>query len=90
MKFEWDNQKSISNDQKHGVSFQEAITVFGDSLAISFNDPDHSLNESRFLMFGLSKLNRLLTVSFTERNNVVRIISAREITKSERRIYENG
>ncbi len=90
MKFEWDNQKSISNDQKHGVSFQEAITVFGDSLAISFNDPDHSLNESRFLMFGLSKLNRLLTVSFTERNNVVRIISAREITKSERRIYDNG
>lgn len=90
MKFEWDNQKSTSNDQKHGVSFQEAITVFGDSLAISFNDPDHSLNESRFLMFGLSKLNRLLTVSFTERNNVVRIISAREITKSERRIYDNG
>lgn len=90
MKFEWDNQKSISNEKKHGVSFQEAITVFGDSLAISFNDPDHSLTESRFLMFGLSKLSRLLTVSFTERNNVVRIISAREITKSERRIYENG
>jgi uncharacterized DUF497 family protein len=90
MKFEWDKLKSEINQRKHGVSFQEASTVFADLLAISFDDPDHSVNESRFLIFGLSKFDRLLTVSFTEREDVVRIISARETTKTERKIYENG
>jgi len=90
VKFEWDKRKSETNQRKHGVSFQEASTVFADLLAISFDDPDHSLSESRFLIFGLSKFDRLLTVSFTERQDVIRIISARETTKAERRIYENG
>jgi uncharacterized DUF497 family protein len=90
MQFEWDESKSETNQRKHGVSFQEAATVFADLLAISFDDPDHSLNESRFLIFGLSKFDRLLTVSFTEKQDVIRIISARETTKTERRIYENG
>jgi uncharacterized DUF497 family protein len=90
MQFEWDESKSETNQRKYGVSFQEAATVFADLLAISFDDPDHSLNESRFLIFGLSKFDRLLTVSFTEKQDVIRIISARETTKTERRIYENG
>lgn len=90
MNFTWDNRKAASNEKKHGVSFSEARSVFGDPLAIAFDDPYQPTHEARFLMFGMSHLNRLLTVSFTERQDGVRVISARLATKSERGIYENG
>jgi hypothetical protein len=90
MKFTWDKRKAASNEKKHGVSFSEASSVFGDQLALGFEDPYQPANEVRFLIFGVSGLNRLLTVSFTERQDSVRIISPRTATKSERGIYENG
>ncbi len=90
MEFEWDDRKAATNARKHGVSFQEASTVFGDSLAITFPDPDHSENEHRSLTFGLSLSNRLLVVAHTGRSRNVRIISARLMTRYERKIYEEG
>jgi uncharacterized DUF497 family protein len=90
MKFEWDTKKSITNERKHLISFSEAASVFGDPLAITFPDPDSSKKETRFLVFGISKFNKLLVVSYTERKDTVRIISAREVTRYERRIYEDG
>ena len=90
MDCEWNSEKAALNLRKHGVSFNEAATVFGDPLALTFNDPDHSADESRFLTFGVSSLNRLLTVSHTERGSASRIISARQTTRRERRIYEDG
>ena len=90
MRFEWDTKKSATNERKHRVSFNEAATVFGDLLAVSFSDPYHSTDESRFLVFGVSRSNRILVVSYTERKGTVRIISAREATRHERRIYEDG
>ena len=90
MEFEWDTKKAESNERKHGVSFQEAATVFGDTLAITFADPDHSMDEPRYITFGLSRQNRLLVVSHTEREERTRIISARLMSRKERRIYEEG
>jgi len=90
MEFEWDPRKSDANLKKHGISFHEASTVFGDPLAISFNDPGHSIREHRFLTFGHSISNQLLVVVHTERHGKTRIISARRTTKQERKIYENG
>ncbi len=90
MDFEWDSEKAASNLRKHGVSFKEATTVFGDPLTLPFNDPDHSVAERRFLTFGVSSLNRLLIVSHPERGGALRIISARQTTRRERRIYEDG
>ena len=90
MEFEWDPKKSAANERKHDVTFQEASTVFGDSLAMTFADPDHSNNEQRYLTFGLSKHNRLLVVSHTDRGEKTRIISARIMDRKERRIYEEG
>ena len=90
MEFEWDPKKSTANERKHGVTFQEASTVFGDRLAMTFADPDHSNNEQRYLTFGLSKHNRLLVVSHTDRGEKTRIISARLMDRKERRIYEEG
>lgn len=90
MEFEWDEAKASINERKHGVSFREAATVFGDQLAITFSDPDHSEYEQRFLTFGLSRLNRLLVVAYTERGIKTRIVSARPMTKHERVIYEEG
>jgi uncharacterized protein len=90
MEFEWDEEKSVVNRKKHGVSFHEAATVFGDPFAITFPDPDHSIGEHRFLTFGLSMINRLLVVAHTERHGKTRIISARQATRHERTIYENG
>ncbi|RJP69991.1 MAG: BrnT family toxin [Candidatus Abyssobacteria bacterium SURF_17] len=90
MKFEWDPKKAAQNEQKHGVTFQEASTVFGDPLAITFADPDHSLVEERCLTFGKSRLGQLIVVSHTDRENRLRIISARLMTRRERRIYEEG
>lgn len=90
MEFEWDEKKADTNRKKHGVSFHEAATVFGDPLAITFSDPDHSIREHRFLTFGHSRMNRLLVVVHTERHGKTRIISSRPATRHERTIYENG
>ena len=88
MRFEWDPKKAAANLKKHGVLFQEAATVFGDPLAITFQDPDHSDDEERQLTFGLSLQRRLIVVSHTERKDVIRIISARPMERKERAIYE--
>lgn len=90
MEFEWDPKKSAANERKHNVTFQEAGTVLGDPLAMSFADPDHSKNEERYLTFRLSKQNHLLVVSHTDRGEKTRIISARLMDRKERRIYEEG
>ena len=90
MEFEWDRRKAAANLAKHGVSFHEAGTVFGDPLAVTFYDPDHSEGERRLLTFGFSSGNRLLVVAHTERRGATRIISARRATRKERKIYEEG
>jgi hypothetical protein len=87
---EWDPEKAASNAAKHGVTFLEAATVLADPLSAIFPDPDHSGEEERLLLFGQSQTGRFLTVSLTERDAAVRIISAREMTSRERREYENG
>ncbi|WP_213807673.1 BrnT family toxin [Granulicella sp. dw_53] len=86
--FEWDVEKAASNVQKHGVSFEEAASVFGDEAARVYADPDHGDDESRFLLVGESGLGRLLVVASVERGERVRLISARRVTKRERRDYE--
>ncbi|MDD3845087.1 MAG: BrnT family toxin [Syntrophorhabdaceae bacterium] len=88
--FEWDPGKAMSNLRKHNVSFDEASTVFGDPLAITFHDPDHSLDENRCVTFGLSEHNRLIVVAHAERGRRTRIISARPMNRKEREIYEEG
>jgi len=88
MNFEWDPRKAEVNLRKHGISFTEAGTVFGDDLAITVSDPDHSDEEDRFITIGWSNRGRLLMVSHTDRGNRIRIISARELTPRERKTYE--
>lgn len=90
MSFQWNPNKAVSNAEKHGVSFEEAVTVFGDPLAITISDPNHSVGEFRLLTTGLSGLQRLLVVSHTERAGEVRLISARLATRQERKSYESG
>ncbi|BBC22795.1 BrnT family toxin [Pseudanabaena sp. ABRG5-3] len=90
MKYEWDENKAIKNLAKHGVSFDEAKTIFDDPLYVDFYDLDHSEDEERYLIVGESNRGRLLIVSYTERRESIRIISAREVTKSEREAYEEG
>jgi hypothetical protein len=90
MRFEWDPKKAAANLNKHGVSFQEAATVFGDPLAITFQDPDHSADEERQVTFGVSLRKRLIVVSHTQREDRTRIISARPMGRKERVIYEEG
>ena len=90
LEFEWDERKATANLKKHGVSFHEAGTIFGDPMAITFHDPDHSETEQRFLTVGLSQSDRLLVVAHTDRGRKTRIISARMMTKHERKIYEEG
>ena len=89
MEFEWDLEKEQSNIQKHGVDFTEAATVFGDPLELTISDPDHSIGEYRFLSMGHSLRHRILVVSYTERENRIRIISARTASPKERRQYES-
>ena len=86
--FEWDPQKAASNLNEHGVSFEEAITVFGDLLSMNMSDPDHSEGERRFIVLGHSARSRLIVVSYTERPPRTRIISARLATSRERDQYE--
>ena len=90
MEFEWDEDKAASNLAKHGVSLDEAKAVFDDQLYVDFYDPDHSVDEHRYIIIGESHRRRLLIVSYTERDNVIRLISAREVTRSERETYEEG
>ncbi len=90
MRFEWDPKKAEKNLEKHGVTFQEAATIFGDPLAITFQDPDHSLEEERQLTFGQSLQRRLIVVSHTKRGGRTRIITARLMDRNERVIYEEG
>jgi uncharacterized DUF497 family protein len=87
---EWDNRKAAANLRKHGVSFDEAATVLEDPLAVTYGDPDHSEEESRFLTFGQSSTGRILVVAHTEREEAIRLISARQATRTERRAYEEG
>ena len=90
MEFEWNPDKEQSNVEKHGVDFSEAATVFGDPLELTIADPDHSVGEFRFPSMGRSSLNRILVVSYTERENRIRILSARVAAPQERRDYESG
>jgi len=90
MEFEWDPDKGARNLAKHSVSFHEAATVFGDPLAMTYPDPDHSEDEDRFLTFGYSSEGHLLVVSHADRGDRTRIISARRATPRERKIYEEG
>ena len=89
MKFQWDEKKERANVEKHGVSFQEATTVFGDPLAATISDPDHSHGEPRFITIGHSSSNRLIVVSHTEEGENFRFISAREANAHERKTYES-
>ncbi len=88
LEFEWDAEKARANEQKHGVTFLEASEVFGDAQASSVRDPDHSLAEERYLIFGVSRGGRYLVVAYTERDGRIRLISARQMTPRERRAYE--
>jgi uncharacterized protein len=90
MEFEWDEEKVAANLRKHDVDFGEAATVFDDPFFVDFYDPKHSAAEHRFLIIGESGRHRLLIVSYAERNDKIRIISARELTAKERRDYEQG
>lgn len=88
--FAWDERKAATNLQKHGISFEEAATVFADPLARFYDDPDHSTNELRFLLVGHSLLGRLLLVVHAERGDIIRIISARKPTTRERRNFKTN
>lgn len=88
LRFEWHLQKAATNKTKHGVSFEEALTVFSDPLARIFDDLYHSTTEAREIIIGHSLNQRLLVVCFAERGNTVRLFSARKVTRGERRDYE--
>lgn len=90
MRFEWDSEKAASNREAHGVSFEEASTVFGDPLATTVVDEEHSLDEERWLTTGLSLKQRIVIVWHTDRGCTIRIIGARQATSNERRTYESG
>jgi uncharacterized protein len=90
MEFDHDPVKAATNLKRHKVSFEEAASVFGDPMAYTFADPDHSIGEERWLMFGLSRMARVLAVIFTYRRGKYRIISARLATRHERKTYEEG
>lgn len=90
IEFEWDPEKSESNLRKHGVSFLEAATAFGDPLSVTVSDPEHSIYEHRFVLFGRSDHGRLLAVVHAAEGITIRIISARPVTRRERREYEEG
>jgi uncharacterized DUF497 family protein len=90
MEFEWNPDKATRNFEKHGVSFQEAATVFKDPLSVTFGDPNHSIGESRYIIIGISRFGQLLIVAHTDRGEKVRIISARKATRQEQRFYEEG
>ena len=88
--FKWDEEKARANLKKHGMSFDEATTVFADPFSVTIADPDHSLDELRFVDVGSSEKGQVLVVVYTERGVSIRIISCRKATPSERRYYEEG
>lgn len=88
--FEWDPGKARQNRRKHRVSFQEAATVFGDPLAVTYPDPDHSTSEQRFITLGMSSAGRVLIVAHVDRNGNIRMISACKTTQRERKHYEEA
>jgi uncharacterized protein len=90
MRVTWDARKASANLKKHRVSFEEASTALADPLAITGLDPDHSIDETRWVTFGVSNRSRLLAVAHTEEDDTIRIISARAATRPERRLYEEG
>ena len=90
MIFEWNPAKAKANLAKHKVSFEEASTVFGDPFSETFDEPDHSIEEQRFIIIGHSENGNLLFISHTDDGKIVRIISAREVTAAERKEYEEG
>ena len=89
MNYDWDAAKAVRNLRKHGVTFEEAGSVFGDPLACTFPDPDHPIGESRFVTFGMSINQRILVVCHREHTHGIRIISAREATAHERKIWQD-
>jgi uncharacterized DUF497 family protein len=90
VKLEWDEEKAAANLARHRVSFDEARTIFDDPLFVDFYDPDHSVDEHRYVVIGESQTGRLLIISYTERDEAIRVISAREVTPAEREAYEEG
>ena len=90
MILEWDPKKAATNRRKHGIEFHEAGTVFDDPLSTTFPDPDHSVEERRYLTIGVSASGRILVVGHTDRGEAVRLISARRATTRERRFYAEG
>lgn len=88
LRFEWDPRKAVLNLRKHGISFDEAASVFGDLLSLTISDPDSSLDEARFITLGRSNVGRLLAVVHTERDDKIRLISARRASPRERANYE--
>ncbi|MEX0630476.1 MAG: BrnT family toxin [Chloroflexota bacterium] len=90
MRFEWDHEKARTNAVQHGITFEEAATVFGDPLELTISDPDHSSEEDRFISIGSSVRGRLLVVGFTERRGKIRVIFARRVSARERREYEEA
>ncbi len=87
-KFEWDPRKAASNLRKHGVSFEEATSAFYDPLSLTIHDPDHSDEEDRYLLIGLSQTGKLVVVSHTDKDDRIRLINARLATRAERKTYE--
>lgn len=88
MDFEWDEIKARANEKKHGISFLEATEVFDDDHSSCVHDPDHSYDEERYLLFGVSTKGNFLVVSYIERSGIIRLISARRMTRQERKAYE--
>jgi uncharacterized DUF497 family protein len=88
IEFQWDKEKASLNFKKHGVTFEEATTAFYDALSITIADKEHSSEEARYLLLGISNQNRLLVVSHTDRGDTIRVISARPATNMERKYYE--
>ena len=88
MQFEWDRKKAANNYRKHKISFDEAVTVFYDPLSATFNDPEHSIGEERYITVGYSSTHRLFVVSYTERGDEIRVISARLANTKEKRRHE--
>jgi uncharacterized DUF497 family protein len=88
--FIWDKKKAATNLRKHGVAFEEASTAFGDTTSLTTFDPDHSIDEDRFILLGASNRGRLLVVAHTEQSDTIRIVSARLATRGEKKIYEES
>ncbi len=88
--FEWDEEKATTNKEKHGISFEEATTIFLDPLSLTISDPDHSAGEQRYIEIGISDNSRILLASYTERIGRIRLISCRKATRRERRQYEEA